>query len=97
MGRSRKFCQRGSNFGVFFKVGEGREDLSPTLSGPSSARQRNAIKWRFAGMPMNAQHRRLASQLRFFRGSGPACIFVIFQGGGSGPPVPPSGTAHVIL
>ena len=35
----------------------------------------------------------LASQLRFFRGSGPVLleklyIFVIFQGGGSGPPVP---------
>ena len=39
-----------------FKVDEGREDPSPTLSGPSSARQRNAIKWRFAGMPMNAPH-----------------------------------------
>ena len=30
----------------FFKVDEGREDPSPTLSGPSSAHQRNAIKWR---------------------------------------------------
>ena len=35
---SRKFFQRGSNFdNVFFKVDEGREDPSPTLSGPSSA------------------------------------------------------------
>ena len=54
---SRKFCQRGSNFdNVFLKVDEGREDPSPTLSGPSSARQRTGINWRFAGMPMNAQH-----------------------------------------
>ena len=54
---SRKFCQRRSNFdNVFFKVDEGREGPSPTLCGPSSARQRNAIKWRFAGMPLNAQH-----------------------------------------
>ena len=37
-------------------VDKGREDPSPTVCGPSSARQRNAIKWRFAGMPMNAQH-----------------------------------------
>ena len=69
---SRKFCQMVSNFdNVVFKVDEGREDPSPTLSGPSSARQRNAIKWRFAGMPMNAQLGMLSSQLRFFRGSGP--------------------------
>ena len=44
---SRKFCQRGSNFVVFFffffLVDEGREDPSTTISGPSSARQRNAV------------------------------------------------------
>ena len=39
-----------------FIVDKEREHPSATLSGPSSARQRNAIKWRFAGMPMNAQH-----------------------------------------
>ena len=70
-----------------FKVDEGREDLSPTLSGPSSARQRNAIKWPFACMTMNAPHWMLASQLRFFRGSGPVLlespIFLwFFRGGG---------------
>ena len=37
-------------FFVFFK------DPSTTISGPSSARQRNAIKWRFTGVPMMAQH-----------------------------------------
>ena len=72
-----------------FKVDEGREDPSPTLSGPSSARQRNAIKWRFAGMPMNAQHWMLASQLRFFSWSGHVLlenpIFCDFSGGGGGP------------
>ena len=51
---SRKFCQRGSNFDTFFLVDEGREDPSTTVSGPSSAHQKNAIKWRFAGVPMMA-------------------------------------------
>ena len=41
---SRKFCQRGSNFDVFFFLffffaDEGREDPSATISRPSSARQ----------------------------------------------------------
>ena len=50
---SRKFCQRGSNFdNVFFD--EGRKDPSTTIRGSSSARQRNAIKLRFAGVPMMA-------------------------------------------
>ena len=39
---SRKFCQRGSNFDVFL-VDDGRDDPNTTKSGPSSARQRNAI------------------------------------------------------
>ena len=46
---SRKFCQRGSNFDnsffvCFFLVDEGKEDPNTTISGPSWARQRNAIK-----------------------------------------------------
>ena len=48
---SRKFCQR-----LFFLVDEGREDPSTTISGPSPARQQNAIQWRFAGVQMMAQH-----------------------------------------
>ena len=61
--------ERGSNFDNVFLVDEGREDPSTTISGPSKARQRNAIygpssarqlnaiiKWRFAGVPMMAQH-----------------------------------------
>ena len=52
----RKFCQRGSNFeSVFFLVDEGRKDPDTTISGPSSVRQRNAFKWRFAGGPMMAR------------------------------------------
>ena len=43
-------------FFVFFSVDEGREDLSTTISGPSSACQQSAIKLRFAGVPMIAQH-----------------------------------------
>ena len=52
---SRKFCQRGSNcnnvfFLSFFIFDEGRKDPSNTISGPSLARQRNAIlmvcRWR---------------------------------------------------
>ena len=43
---SRKFCQRGPN--IFFD--KGKEDPNSTKSGPSSARQRNAIlmafRWR---------------------------------------------------
>ena len=40
---SRKFCQRGSKFDNVFFFNEGREDLNTTMSGPSSARQRNVI------------------------------------------------------
>ena len=40
---SKKICQRGSNFDNVFLVDEGREDPSTTISGPSSARQRNAF------------------------------------------------------
>ena len=58
MRRSRKFCQRGSNFdNVFFffffffgggGVDKGREDPNTTIiNGPSSARQRNAINFRY--------------------------------------------------
>ena len=39
---SRKFCQRGSNFENVFLVDEGCDEPNTTISGPSSARQRNA-------------------------------------------------------
>ena len=41
---------------LFFLADEGMEDPSTTKSGPSSARQQNAIKWRFDGVPMMAKH-----------------------------------------
>ena len=45
---SRKFCRKRSNFdNVSFLVDEGREKPNTTLSGPSSARRRNAIKMAF--------------------------------------------------
>ena len=60
---SRKFCQKRSNFDnvfffflSFFYDDEGNEDLSSTISGPSSGRQRNAIIWRSTGVPLLAQH-----------------------------------------
>ena len=54
----RKFCQRGPILTTFFLVDEGREDPSTgtIIKGSSSARKRNAIKWRFAGVPMMARH-----------------------------------------
>ena len=47
---SRKFCQRGSKFDGFL-FDEGSYDPNTTISGPSSARQRNAIFWRFGDGP----------------------------------------------
>ena len=48
MSRYRKFCQRGSYFdGFFLMVDEGWEDQNVTISGPSSACQRNAIQMAF--------------------------------------------------
>ena len=84
---SRKICQRGPTLTLFFLlVDKGREDPSTTISGSSSAHQRNAIKWRFSGVPMIAQNewrlgrcdshgiRTCIARKRY--------IFVIFQGGG---------------
>ena len=41
---------------LFTLVDERREDPNTTISGPSLARQQNAIKWHFAGVLMMAQH-----------------------------------------
>ena len=40
---SGKFCKRGSNFDIFFILMRGGSIKKTTISGPSSARQRNAI------------------------------------------------------
>ena len=85
---SRKFCQRGSKidkiFILFYLVDEGIEVPNITINGPSSTRQRNAIKWRFAGGPMVVRHRMLGSfvVLQGIRTSiaKKPYIFVIFQG-----------------
>ena len=85
---SRKFCQRGSNFDNICFQTEGREDQSPTLNGPSSARQRNAIKRHFAGMPTHDECPTLnvGFAAAIFQGIRTCIarkhyIFVIFQGG----------------
>ena len=45
------------------------------MSGPSSAPQPNAIKWRFAGVPMMAQHFNAGLvALQFFKESGPVLL-----------------------
>ena len=45
MRRSRKFCQRGSDFdNGFFSVDKGRDDPNTAISGPTSAHQRNACR-----------------------------------------------------
>ena len=59
-GDPESFFRGGPTLTIFFiyflLVEEGRGDPSTTISGPSSAHQQNAIKWRFAGVPMMAQH-----------------------------------------
>ena len=52
----RTLCQRGSNFDKFFflffgGVNEGREDPNATIR-----RAIIGLKWRFAGVPIIAQH-----------------------------------------
>ena len=95
---SRIFSQRGSNFvwqRYFSWWVVGWEDPNTTISGPSSARQRNAIwmafRWRADDGPtLNAG----SVALWFFRGSGPELlrtpIVCDFSGGwGSEPRSPP--------
>ena len=92
---SRKFCQRGSNFDNVFLVDERWEDPNTTISRPSSARQRNAIK--MAKLTMGIQYLdgvSLACNIECWLGSfvfflgiwtrnaKKPYIFVIFQGGG---------------
>ena len=70
-------------------------DPNITLNGPSSARKRNAI----ADRPMMAQHCCLLGSFVIFQVIRTSIakkpyIFVNFLGG-SGPPVPHSGSVHV--
>ena len=51
------FVRGSPTFTVFcFVFGKGRDNPNTTISGPPSARHRNAIKWRFAGVLMMARH-----------------------------------------
>ena len=54
--KSPSSCRDPESFVNIFLVDEGRDVPSTTISGPSLARQRNAIKKHFTGMPMMAQH-----------------------------------------
>ena len=55
------FVRGGPTLTTFFSlVYEERAYPDTTISGPSPAHQRNAIKWCFAGVPMMARHRMLA-------------------------------------
>ena len=84
---SRKFCQRGclNLDNVVFLVAEGRDDPNTTISRPSSSRR--PLTWRFAGVSIIA-HLIDYLGIRINIARNPY-IFVIFQGGGSGPHVPP--------
>ena len=62
-----KKVPEGVQLWLFFLVDDRGEDPNTTISRPSSTRQRNAIspfKWRFAGVPMMAQHCRYVGLLR---------------------------------
>ena len=107
---SRKLCQRGSNFDYFccccccccFLDDEGRKDPNTTISGPSSTHQRNAIsmafRWRADVGPTLSAGLVACVDFQGIRTSiaKKPYIFVIFQGGGSGPPVPHPGSAHEV-
>ena len=85
---SRKFFQRGSNFDyvyfLLFLVDEGREDSNITISGPSSARQQNAIymmfRWRADDGPLGG--------FVALMGIRTSISMKHYSGGGSGSPSP---------
>ena len=94
---SSKFCQRGSNFGVFFLVNGGRKDQNTTISEPSSARQW-MFRWRTdVGPTLNTG----LIALGFFQGIRIVLLVTLHccdfsGGGGGGGPTPSSssGSAH---
>ena len=96
MCRSRRFCQRGSNFDDFFSflVDEGREDQNTTISEPSLARQLNAI-YHLNGVLLVSRYwpniECWHGSFVMFRGSGPVLLrnpkflnFCDFYWGGGG-------------
>ena len=52
---SRKFCQKGSNFDNVFLGGRG-EEPKPLSVGHHWPASETPFKWRFAGVPLMAQH-----------------------------------------
>ena len=50
------FVRGGPTLATVFLVDEGRENQNTTISGPTSAHQRNTFKWRFADVPMMTKH-----------------------------------------
>ena len=49
--------REGSNFDNFFLIGDGREDPTPLYAGHHWPASETPFKWRFAGVPLMAQHR----------------------------------------
>ena len=89
----RQLCQRGSNYDNLFLVDEWRTDPNTTLSGQYNHRHASEtpFKWRFAGVPMMAQHWIILA-LWLFRGYGPVLLRNPILCDISG--CPPSGSAH---
>ena len=75
----------------FFKFGGGGgDDPITSFSRPSSACKRNAIKWRFACVPIMADIECWLGSFTILRGSGPVLLkqtytFGFFQGGSGSP------------
>ena len=82
----------------FSLIGGGMIQIPLLLAGHHQPASKTPFKWHFAGMPIRAQHCWL-DRFVIFQGIRTSIakkryIFVIFHGR-SGPPVPPSGSAHV--
>ena len=75
---SRKFLQSGSNFDyvtLLFFFDDWREDPNTTISGPSSARQRNAIQMAFCWWPDGGPTLNVGLvAVWFYRGYGPVLL-----------------------
>ena len=52
--------RKGSNFDNFFLIYDGREIQTPLYAGHHWPASETPFKWRFAGVPLMAQHRMLA-------------------------------------
>ena len=99
MRRSRKFCQRGSNFDNVFCCcffswwweGGSKYHYKRAIIGPPAKRHLNGVS--LAG-PWFPNIECWFCSFVIFSGSGPVLLFVIFQRGSGPPAPPPSGSAH---